>query len=264
MANNLHKYMRLFLILVKINYLKAMEYRIDFFSTILPTGMYSVGYVVFIGAILTRIPSILGWSFHQMLMLFAVEQLFYYTSWIFYRRSIDAFPTLIRNGTFDMVAKMPINARFMVSFREQSPDVVIPFLGATAVLVYASWGIPFSLTNMAVFCIFLVMGIILLYNIIFALASLSFWTTDADEFIGFVDEVLSFGRYPLKIFPSFVGLFLLAIIPAVLMVYVPATAILGILDWKLGFFSLVMVLVTYYVSERIWRAGLRYYSSASS
>lgn len=250
--------------LAKINYLKAMEYRLDFFSTILPTGMYSAGYVVFIGLVLSKVPSISGWTFDQMLILFAVEQLFYYSGWIFYRRSIDYFPSLIRDGTFDAVSKLPINTRFIVSFREQSPDVIIPFLAALVLVIYACRNLSLLLPNIVFFVLFIVLGMILLYNLLFTVASLSFWTVEADELIGLIDEVRGFGKYPLKIFPTFVGLFLLTIIPAVLMVYVPASMLMGIFDTKLIVLFVIMVILSWILSEKVWRAGLRHYSSASS
>ena len=264
MVAKLIRYAKIFLVLAKINYLKAMEYRLDFFSTILPAGIYSAGYVVFIGLILSKVPSISGWTFDQMLVLFAVEQFFYYSGWIFYRRSIDNFPSLIRDGTFDSVSKLPINTRFMVSFRDQSPDIIIPFFVALSLVIYASRNLPLSLSNVAFFALFIVLGMILLYNLLFTVASFSFWTTEADEFVGLIDEVMGFGKYPLKIFPSFVGLFLLTIIPAVLMVYVPASILMGIFDAKLIILFIVVLVLSWIISEKVWQAGLRHYSSASS
>lgn len=264
MVNKLARYVKLFLILARINYIKAMEYRLDFFSAILPTGMYSVGYIVFISVILNKIPSIIGWTLDQMLILFAVEQFFYYSGWIFYRSSIDYFPSLIRDGLLDSVSKLPVNTRFIVSFRDQSPDVVIPFLAALALVVYACRNLSLSLPNIVFFALFIVLGMILLYNLLFTVASLSFWTVESDELVGLIDEILGFGKYPLKIFPSFVGLFLLTIIPAVLMVYVPASILMGIFEIKLIILFVVMVVISWFVSEKVWRAGLRRYSSASS
>lgn len=264
MVIKLARYTKIFLMLVKINYLQAMEYRLNFFSTILPTGMYSAGYIVFIKLVLNKAPSISGWTFDQMLILFAVEQFFYYSGWIFYRRSIDNFPSLIRNGTFDMTSKLPINTRFMVSFQDQSPDVIIPFLASMSLVIYASRNLSLSLFHIASFTLFIVLGMFLLYNLLFTIASLSFWTTEADEFVALIDELLAFGKYPLKIFPSFVGLFLLTIIPAVLMVYVPASMLMGIFDTKLIILFVIMLILSWIISEKVWRAGLRHYSSASS
>ncbi|MDP1743495.1 MAG: ABC-2 family transporter protein [Candidatus Amesbacteria bacterium] len=263
-VSKLVRYIRIFIILAKINYLKAMEYRLDFFSAVLPTGMYSAGYIVFINLIFSKVPSVSGWTFDQMLILFAVEQFFYYSGWIFYRGSIDHFPALIRDGTFDFVSKLPINTRFMVSFREQSPDILIPFFGSILVVVYASRNLNPSFVGVSLFVLFVLLGIIMLYNVLFTLASLSFWTTEADELVSLVDEVYGFGKYPLKIFPNFVGLFLLTIIPAVLMVYVPSSILMGIFDSKLITLFIVVLFVSWIISEKVWQAGLRHYSSASS
>lgn len=264
MVSKIYRYLRIFLILAKVNYLKAMEYRLDFFSAIIPTGMYSAGYIVFINLVFSKVPSISGWTFDQMLILFAVEQFFYYSGWILYRGSIDHFPALIRDGTFDFVSKLPINTRFMVSFRDQSPDILIPFCGSVLVVIYASRNLHPSLISIFLFLAFILLGVILLYNVLFTIASLSFWTTEADELVSLIDEVYGFGKYPLKIFPNFIGLFLLTIIPAVLMVYVPSSILMGVFDVKLITLFIVILLISWIISEKVWQAGLRHYSSASS
>lgn len=264
MVINIFRYLKIFFLLVKVNYLKALEYRVDFFSAILPTGMYSLAFITFVYSVMSKTSSIYGWNFDQMLVLFATEQLFYYTGWMFYRRSINTFSTLIRNGTMDMILKTPVNSRFLASFRDQSPEIIIPISGAVAVLFYAARNIALTPGNIILFIIFIIIGVILLYNVLFTMASLSFWTTEADEFVQFTDEILSFGRYPLQIFPGFIGILLLTVIPAILMVYVPATALIGILDLKMIPLSITVLVLTTIVSQKIWHLGLRHYSSASS
>lgn len=264
MVDRLRKYPKLFLLLLKINYLKAMEYRLDFISAIIPTGVYSTAYIVFISLVLKRVPSITGWTFDQMLIFFAVEQFFYFSGWIFYRRSIDSFPTLIQDGTFDSISKLPVNTRFLISFRDQSPEVFAPFLVTIMLLIYAIRNLSPNLFQFIVFFLLVSVGIVILYNLFFTLASLSFWTTEADEFIGLLDEIQGFGKYPLSIFPGLVGLLLLTVIPIVLMVYVPATYIMAMVNTKLIILLLFILIISWIISNKIWLAGLRHYSSASS
>lgn len=264
MAGKIIRYLKLFLLFVRMNYMQAMEYRLDFFTSLLPTGAYSLGFLLFVGTIFSKIPTIAGWTFDQLLALFAIEQCLYYLSWILFRHSLEAFSESIRTGSFDLFAKTPINTRFFISFHRQVPGSILSFIGAVVIFIYAMRGVPIVPVNILLFMLFLICGLILLYNLLFSLAVISFWSTESSELIDLADEIFSFGRYPIQIFPTPIAIFLMIIIPALLMSYVPATAFIGILDWRLGALSVIMVFVTWFISEKVWQAGLRHYSSASS
>ena len=108
MAAKITKYLRLFLLFTKINYLRAMEYRIDFLSGIITPLCYSLGYLTFIKVILSQTPQIASWDFNGMLLLFATSQLLYYGAWLLYRNSLDDFSDSVRDGSFDLLAKLPV------------------------------------------------------------------------------------------------------------------------------------------------------------
>ena len=88
-----------------------IEYRADFITAILGTGFYTLGYLVFMGAILKQVPSLYGWNFDNMLLLFSVSQLIFYISWAFYRYSLSGFFKSIKDGTFDFILKSPLNRK---------------------------------------------------------------------------------------------------------------------------------------------------------
>jgi len=258
------KYIKLFLILLKINFLREMEYRINFIAVLIPAGFYCLGYTLMIWTILNKVPNIAGWNFSQMLMLFSVGQFSYYLTWVLYRVSLDYFPLSIKKGDFDSIVKQPVSTRFMVSFLKQRIDVSVPMIGAVLIFAYAVSVFGVNFTNLFLFFLLLISGEIILYNFMFTAASLSFWIIEIDGLISLIDDVVGYGSYPLSIFPGPVAIFLTLIVPAIIIVYVPATAFMGILDWKLGFLSGMMVFVSWFVSQKIWHAGLRRYSSASS
>ncbi len=242
----------------------TLEYRTNFFASILPTGMYSLSYLFFMGTLLSKTSSISGWTFNNMLTLFAIEQLIYYSSFLLYRKSLDRLTERIRDGSFDHLARLPINTRLITSVRDQHPDIFLPTLLAIGFLLWSIQGLTVTFPHILLFLLLLLCGMAIIYNLLFLAASLSFWLTEGAAVIELVDEITSFSRFPKEIFPGPISALLMFIIPTILMVYVPAVTLLGKIDWGLSLLALLMVVVTFIISEFVWRAGLRHYSSASS
>lgn len=258
------KYFKIYGELLKMNYMRAMEYRIDFISTLLPTLIYSVGYLIFLNVILSKVPTIGGWDTDKMLLIFSLEQLDFYLAWIFYKRSLEVFFESIRDGSFDFVVKLPFSTRFITSFKEHALDVVLPAGFAVFLLIYSLRNTVVSIPILLLAFVLFLCGAVILYNLTFAVAAIAFWTVDAKDLTDLMDDVTSFSRYPAEVYPGPIVFLLSVVIPVMMLAYVPATALLSALNWRLGGLSVVMVGVTYLVSDLVWKKGLRHYSSASS
>lgn len=265
LVSSISKYLSVFGLYIKMGYLRMMEYRVDMITHFVASCAYMVGYLSFIGVILSRVQTVAGWNFDQMLTMFAVSQIVVYLSWSLFHYSLSQFSDLIRNGDLDMALKTPINARFIISFKEQGLELPLSLVVAIVTLLYAMRNMTWQWENLGLFIIFLVCGLVILYSLTSGLAAFSFWLVEGEDLVNlFVWDILDFGRYPISVFPPVIAVILTTIIPVLLITYVPVTAILGMLDWRLGLLSLMMVLVTFVVSEKIWQMGLRHYSSASS
>lgn len=264
MGNKIFKYLKIYCELLKMNFMTMLEYRVDLFSVLLPTLGYSFGYLVFLNVILTKVPTVAGWNYNNMLLIFALEQFSYYLSWILYRESLFEFTFSVRDGSFDSIMKFPFSPRFITSFRKNSLNVLLPSLFAIILVIYALQGISLTVSMFLLGIFLFFCGVIILYNLLFTVSAVSFWTIESKDLIDLFDEFTSFARYPGEIFPGPVKFILLLVAPVLLFAYVPATAILGFLDGKLAILSVTMVAITWLVSEKVWQAGLRHYSSASS
>ena len=264
MVTRLKRYFKFLVLLTKLNYQKTLEYRLNFWAGILGPVFYTTGYLIYLNTLLSRTPTINGWSFDHMVLLFCCGQLFYYVAWIIYRGSLETFAYTVRDGSFDFALKTPINSRFNVSFREQRLNTVIPLLLNLGLFIYSLRNLAILPINIFLFLILFVCGLFIFYNFVFTLISFTFWVIDSDDLLWFGDDLVRYGAYPLEIYPKIFSLLLITALPVSLVIYVPATAIIGILNWKLGLMSVVMVFVSWFVSQKIWQAGLRRYSSASS
>lgn len=258
------RYTKIFCLLIRINYLQAMEYRANFIASIIGPLLYGGSYIVVLYAIVSKVPQIVGWDFYQLLSLFSLSQLIYFLSWMLYRPSIGNFPQLVQAGKFDSILKLPVNAKFMISFKYQSISSIIPVIIWAVVFGYSVRNLSIDPLSGILFLSFSICGLLILYNITFIAAATSFWIIEASDIVGLIEDVRDFSAYPIAIFPKAAQIFLTFIIPTILIVYVPATAIMGRLNWQFGLISLIMAGATFFISQKVWQLGLKRYSSASS
>lgn len=140
----------------------------------------------------------------------------------------------------------------------------MPSFFAIILVIYALQGVHLTILMFLLGIFLFFCGVVILYNLLFAVSAVSFWTVESKDLIDLFDEFTNFARYPGEIFPGPVKFILLLVAPVLLFAYVPATAILGFLDWRLAILSITMVIITWGISEKVWQTGLRHYSSASS
>lgn len=258
------RYLRIFYLYARMSYLRALEYRLNFVFNYLATVMHNIGYIVFIGAVLSQVPTVVGWTFDNMLTLFAVNQFVVYLTWAIFYESIVLFPSLIKTGDLDQLLKLPINSRFTVSVFHHNADLPLPLLTTLGVMIYSLRNAPVEFHNVLLFILLLIAGLIILYNTFFAIISICFWTVEGEDLPAMVSEFTSYARYPSNVFPQLVKLFFVFIIPILLVIYVPVAGLLNILTWDFVAATILMLVVTSVVSQKIWKLGLRHYSSASS
>lgn len=264
MVRSISKSVKIFWLFMKANLLTGLEYRFDFITGIIPTLAYMFSYLIFMQVIFAKIPTINGWSFNAMVTLFALEQVFYYSTYLLFKPSLGNFSSSIKDGTLDASLRLPANTRLLVSFKDQTPDM-LPSVGIAFIfLFYSLQGVSLGFENIFLFLILSICGFIILYNIMFIFASLAFWLTESDELVDLAGEISQLGRFPPSIFPLAAQFVMFFIVPAALMIFVPASALLGTLDPRLAVLAVIMTAVTYLLSKIIWQKGLKQYSSASS
>ena|SRR3989344_2287302 len=264
MATKIIRHIKIFTHLSKINFLTSLEYRINFITLLIPTGLYSAGYLFFLKSIISKIPVVAGWDFNMLLLLFAGDQFIYYAGWYLFRDSLRFFTEGVKHGDFDQVLKLPVNARFISSFRHQQAHNLLAFLIPIIICVYASRLLNFTPWQLLIFFISLLLGLGIMYNLFFIIASLSFWITETEDVEDLFDETSSLSKYPAEVFPRWLAFIFIFIFPLLVVAYIPTAVLLNKLNVLSIIICILMFFITFILSQKIWHAGLRRYSSASS
>lgn len=221
----------------------------------------------FISVLYLHTDSIGTWTKWQVVMLVGASHFIQQIFQAFFLVNCTNLSELVRTGKLDFLLLLPINTRFVVSFRQVDLGAFVNAASGAAVIAYAAHKLHFmpSLPHIVAFLALCIAGIVIHYSLMFLLATISFWTVRAQGIVWGYYNLFNIARLPDEAFQGpFRAIFTFAI-PMLLVSNVPAR----VLADKLQNISSVLLLLgmsaaCFVVSELGWRASIRRYTSASS
>lgn len=259
MLAELKKHIKILLINFKYNLAKEMENRASFILQIifimLNNAMYIVQWLVFYNLKST----IGGYSFDNILILWALGATSFGISHIFFE-NVYYIPELISTGKLDSYITQPLNVLWNISVSKTKPSAFGDLLyGITLAII--SVGTDFK--KLFLFMLFSCLGAIILTSFSILAASLTFWLKRGEEIAHNLDFSIRIASvYPEGIFDNFIKIILYTIIPVGFIIYLPIRIILNFNFISMVFvvlFALVLVFIAFYV----FNEGLKKYSSSN-
>ena len=223
----------------------------------------------FIGVLYLHTDEIGSWTKWQVVMLVGASHFIQQMFQAFFLINCTNLSELVRTGKFDFLLLLPVNTRFVVSFRQVDLGAFVNAVSSIAVMAYAAWRLHFMPTifHMLGFLALCVAGILIHYSLMFLLATISFWTVRAQGIVWGYYNLFNIARMPDEAFPArgvFKAVFTFAL-PMLLVSNVPVRLLVNKLDSVRPILLLLaMSLACFAVSEFGWRASIRRYTSASS
>jgi viologen exporter family transport system permease protein len=263
----LRRHFRLFLMYFG-QYAKArLEYRADFFSSVVASFLGTVAAFGFLLIVFSRVPAVKGWTFPEMVFLYGFSLiplgLFNVLSWNLYLFS-DRY---LIEGRFDRVLLRPVSSIFQVlfeSFRLESLQEV-----ATG-LVAVGWasrrlGIAWSIPDLFLFAAWALCGAVIYLAIFISLTATSFWIEDRIGISPPVFNLMQFGRYPLTIYDAWVRFALSFVIPFAFASFYPTARFLHHPEFLREFWAVPLVAaITLSLAGSLWKSGVARYHSTGS
>jgi ABC-2 type transport system permease protein len=183
---------------------------------------------------------------------------------------LDTIPTYIRTGTLEtmLVRPQPVLAQILTS------DVTLRRFGsglvgaATLAAALAVDDVAWTPARIGLFVVTPVAGALLFTALFIVAGALQFWLVDAAE----VTSSFTYGgsyasQFSSAVFPMPLRLFVVFVVPAAFVAYLPAAAILGLPGppWApgwLGWWTPVVAVLAVGAAMTIWGRGLRHYTGA--
>jgi ABC-2 type transport system permease protein len=226
--------------------------------------------VAFYRTVFARTSAVAGWSENEY--FFFVGCFFAMNGLIetFFLENCNDFAELVRTGDLDFLLLRPIDEQFLITCRRidwgTGPNVV---MGAVVMLIALSnmhWA--FDPLKVLTFFVTFACGVSIAYSFMLMLTALSVWLVRNQSLMEMWWLFMSLARYPKEIFNGTwaapLGRFFTFVLPILLVVNMPATAMVKVFDPRMAGFTLVATAALFWVSRKFFLYALRSYRSASS
>lgn len=260
------RYFHLYIGLTKLSLMEIFIYRPNALIMGFAPIIWTVFTIFALSVIYSRVSAIAGWSFYDMVLLVGVNEILFLLTWLTFVRNLRRFVDNIRTGYLDFFLLKPANPRFLISFNRMDITALGSLINAFFILGFAGkkLALHLSLVQVFNFLVLLVCAYLLIYCLYFLLVSFSLWTVKGETFIDWLSEAMEFGRYPEDIYKGWMKKVLLFVIPLLFFAYVPAASLLQRVTFGYTALAFCLVVVLFFISELVWRLGLKQYQGASA
>ena len=261
------RYLGIYAALWKNSVTREMIFKTNFLMWIVVEFLWFGLQLSFISVIYLHTEHIGTWTKWQVILLVGASHFIQQLFQAFFLINCTNLSELVRTGKLDFLLLLPVNTRFVVSLRQVDLGAFINAVSAVAVMAYAARRMAFipAVPEALGFLALCLAGILIHYSLMLMLASISFWTVRAQGIVWGYYNLFQIARMPDEAFQGlFKAVFTFAI-PMLLVSNVPVRLLVN----KLRSPSSVLLLLgmsaaCFLLSELVWRASLRRYTSASS
>ncbi len=262
----LARYARLYWLFFSQRMKILMEYRLNFFI-----GAFSFVLVQSVGlvglwAIMRQVPSLNGWTFPELLLIYGMIHLAKSISHMFADNLWTIGHAYIRTGSFDRFLVRPINPLFHLLADRFCHDGIGDLLVGLVLVVYASQTlhIPWTLLNFSYMLVMVLTGGVIFIALNLITATSAFWIIESVPVTQIVHSMHEFAFYPLDMYNQVIKLGLTWLIPFGFASFYPASFLLGrdvgALAWIGPLIAGLLLLIAY----RVWLFGLGHYGSTGT
>jgi viologen exporter family transport system permease protein len=251
---------------VKLGVLNELQYRVNFFVSLLQMAIALVTGLVVLALVYSHTQELNGWSQPELLCVFGIQIMMGGLIRTSIQPNMTRLIEEVRDGKLDFTLTKPEDSQVLVSVRElrvwQVVDVVTGAIVLAVGLSRITTGVG-PVDGLA-FAVAFVLGAVLIYCFWLLLATAAFWVVNMWHAVELFDGIFLTGRWPVGIYPPWLRFGVTFLVPVAFAVTVPAEAVTSRLDWQTLAFAAVFAAALFAATRWFWRLGLRSYSGASA
>ena len=263
----LRRYFSIYTTLWRNSIVREMSFKMNFILWIFVELLWFALQLAFMIVIYQHTNRIATWTKWEVVMLLGASHLIQQIFSAIFLTNMVQLSEFIRTGKLDFMLLLPVNTRFLISFRQVDLGGFVNAASAVAVMIYAGRQLDLSPSAAQIVGFALLAGcsVLVHYSLMLMLASTSFWTVRAQGIIWGYYNLFNIARLPDAAFRGFFKAFFTFALPMLLVANVPVKLLVQKLSSPLEMLLLFSLsLVCFSVSEGVWRFSLRRYTSASS
>lgn len=215
-----------------------------------------------------------AWDKYQFFVFLATSLLINNLVQMFFMPNAEEFSELIRTGNLDFALLKPIDTQFLISLQKVDWSAAANLALGGLLLFYALpriEGFTPTVTSVLLYPLYVVLGTLIMYSIMIALAATSVWLGRNQSLYDFWFYITNFARYPMEIYNGPIGNYLrwtlTFILPVLVVVNVPARLLAKPFHPEYAWLAAFAVLATAFslwASRWLFQRALWSYRSASS
>ncbi len=248
-----------------------LGYRQDFIAQTLGTLVYGVVNITLLWVLLTKAPSLRGWSFWEVVFFYGFGELTFSLFSVFLFSGLQNMPrTYILGGGLDRMLVRPLNPLFQVAMENLNLNDLVITLKGLIIIAVSQHFLPQAArldTWSSAAALFLMApgGGLVYAGAFLAVESLTFWFKSPDGVLQPLYRIIDYSRYPLTIYPPAVRVFFSWVLPFAFTAFYPSVYFLRPAAGA-AFLLLTPVagVLTFAAGYAVWRAGLARYESSGS
>jgi len=266
-SSALRRYFSIYTTLWRNSIVREMSFKMNFILWIFVELLWFALQLAFMVVIYQHTNRIATWTKWEVVMLLGASHLIQQIFSAIFLTNIVQLSEFIRTGKLDFMLLLPVNTRFLISFRQVDLGGFVNAASAIAVMIYAGRQLHLSPSAAQVmgFVLLAASSVLVHYSLMLIVASTSFWTVRAQGIVWGYYNLFNIARLPDAAFRGFFKVFFTLVLPMLLVANVPVKLLAQKLSSPLEMLLLLCLsLVCFAVSEGVWRFSLRRYTSASS
>ena len=260
-------YLSLYAALWRNSVIREMSFKVSFLMWLVVEALWFALQLCFIGVLYLHTESIGSWTKWQVVALVGTSHLIQQLFTAIFLTNLTALSEHIRTGKLDFMLLLPVNTRFLVSFRQVDLGGFISAVGALCVIGYAlhRLGHTPGVAQVAGFFLLVLVGILIHYSLMLMLSATSFWTVRAQGIVWGYYNLFNIARLPDEAFRGPFKAVFTFVLPMLLVSNVPVKLLVDKLGSPVEILLLVaLAAIIFAASELLWRTALKRYTSASS
>jgi ABC-2 type transport system permease protein len=249
-----------------LHFKSMLEYKASFIIAFISQIFIFFSYYFVILALFNKFDNIKGFSLYEVLLCFSIIQ-FGYTVCECFARGIDQFDDLIIQGDFDRLLLRPKNIILQILCSQIEFIKMSRLLQSIIIFVIAivSLNINWNIFKLITLILMILSSITIFLSIFLLSASYCFITVQGLEFRNLLaDGGKHLAQYPIGVFKKGFVYFFTFIIPYGLVNYYPLLYFIGKSDNILYMLCPVLVIIYLIITIKIFKFGIKKYSSVGS
>lgn len=222
-------------------------------------------FFLFLFTVMSSAKFLAGYSRHQVVLFFLVFSLIDIMIQLLYR-GVYRFRWYVISGRFDLDLVRPLPSFFRPLFGWAD---ILDLITLVPLWFFFFWYLVShqllpSIFQSLSFLVLLLNSLIIGFALHLSVAAVGIITMEVDHLVWIYRDLTNMARFPTDIYSRGIRLAITFTVPVVVMMTVPAKALLGLLNWPWLVGSVLIGCLLLLVSLKFWSFALKRYASASS